>query len=112
MASHAIFLYNVLAIDDTHNTWTNMIIKINTLRLLGSSDDKEKIGVARPEWPPLRLAGLRAAPWKLFGPKDSKIEETVKNPSRKDQDEANLLSPVKPMMGKFVLIGAMDLAPD
>ena len=26
-----------------------MIIKINTLRLLGSSDDKEKIGVARPE---------------------------------------------------------------
>ena len=27
MASHAIFQYNVLAIDDTHNTWTNMIIK-------------------------------------------------------------------------------------
>ena len=25
------------------------------LRLLGSSDDKEKIGVARPEGPPLRL---------------------------------------------------------
>ena len=33
-----------------------MIIKIIILRLLGSSDDKEKekIGVARPEGPPLR----------------------------------------------------------
>ena len=31
-----------------------MIVKMNTLRLLGSSDDKEKIGVARPEGPPLR----------------------------------------------------------
>ena len=49
MASHAIFQYNILAIDDTHNTWTNMIVKINIPRLLGSSDDKEKIGVARPE---------------------------------------------------------------
>ena len=41
-----------------------MIVKINIPRLLGSSDDKEKIGVARPEGPPLRgsLAGLRAAP--------------------------------------------------
>ena len=27
MASHAIFQYNVLAIDDTHNTWTNIIVK-------------------------------------------------------------------------------------
>ena len=54
MASHAIFQYNVLAIDDIHNTWTNMIIKMTILRLLGSSDDKEKIGVARPEGPPLR----------------------------------------------------------
>ena len=44
MASHAIFQYNVLVIDDTHNTWTNMIVKINIHRLLGSSDDKEKIG--------------------------------------------------------------------
>ena len=33
MASHAIFQYNVLAIDDTHNTWTNMIVKINIPRL-------------------------------------------------------------------------------
>ena len=53
MASHAIFQYNVLAIDDTHNTWTNTIVKMTILRLLGSSDDKEKIGVARPEGPPL-----------------------------------------------------------
>ena len=62
MASHAIFKYNVLAIDDTHNTWTNVIVKMTILRLLGSSDDKEKekIDKARPEGPPLR--GLRAAP--------------------------------------------------
>src|SRR6185312_229622 len=54
MASHAIFQYIVLAIDDTHNTWTNMIVKMIILRLLGSSDDKEKIGKVRPEGPPLR----------------------------------------------------------
>ena len=57
MASHAIFQYNVLAIDDTHNTWTNMIVKMTILRLLGSRDDKEKIGVARPEGTPLRSKG-------------------------------------------------------
>jgi hypothetical protein len=51
MASHAIFQYNILAIDDTHNTWTNVIVKITILRLLGSSDDKEKRGVARPGGP-------------------------------------------------------------
>ena len=35
-----------------------MIVKIIILRLLGSSDDKEieKIGVARPKGPPLRLS--------------------------------------------------------
>ena len=54
MASHAIFQYNILAIDDTHNTCTNMIVKMTILRLLGSRDDKEKRGVARPEGPPLR----------------------------------------------------------
>ena len=53
MASHAIFQYIVLAMDDTHNTWTNMIVKMIILRLLGSSDDKEKekICVVRPEEP-------------------------------------------------------------
>ena len=59
MASYAIFQYIVLAIDDTHNTWTNMIVKMIILRLLGSSDDKEKIGKVRPEWPPLR--GFRSS---------------------------------------------------
>ena len=54
MASHAIFQYNVLAIDDTHNTWTNMIVKTNIPRPLDSSDDKEKIGKVRPEGPPLQ----------------------------------------------------------
>ena len=58
MTSHAIFQYIVLAIDDTHNTWTNMIVKMIILRILGSSDDKE-IGVARPEGPPLR--GFRSS---------------------------------------------------
>ena len=38
----------------THNTWTNMIVKMTILRLLGSSDDKDKIGIARPEGPHLR----------------------------------------------------------
>ena len=64
MASHAIFQYNVLAINDTHNTWTNMIVKINIPRLLGSSDDKEKIDVARPEGPHL---GLRLDARKVEG---------------------------------------------
>ena len=31
-----------------------MIVKMTILRLLGSSDDKERIGVARPEGPHLR----------------------------------------------------------
>ena len=60
MASHAIFQYIVLAIDDTHNTWTNMIVKMIILRILGSSDDKEKIGKVRPEGPPLRGKALRS----------------------------------------------------
>ena len=43
-----------------------MIVNMTILRLLGSSDDKEKIGVARPEGPPLQwFQGTR-------------IEETVK----------------------------------
>jgi hypothetical protein len=46
----------ILVIEWQHNTWTNMIVKMIILRLLGSSDDKEKekIGVARPEGQPLR----------------------------------------------------------
>ena len=45
-----------------------MIVKMTILRLLGSSDDKEKIDVARPEGPPLR--------W-------TRIEETVKKSKSK-----------------------------
>ena len=44
-----------------------MIVKMTILRLLGSSDDKEKIGVARPEEPPLRW-------FRLFGPKDKELK--------------------------------------
>ena len=40
-----------------------MIVKMTILRLLGSSDDKEKIGVARPKGPLLRW-------FRLFGPRD------------------------------------------
>ena len=47
IASHAIFQYIVLIINDTHNTWTNIIVKMIILRFLGSSDDKEKIGKVR-----------------------------------------------------------------
>ena len=48
-----------------------MIVKMTILRLLDSSDDKEKIGVARPKGPPLRwFQGTR-------------IEETVKKSKSK-----------------------------
>ena len=40
MASHAIFQYNVLAIDDTHNTWTNICVKLIIIRLIGPMDEK------------------------------------------------------------------------
>ena len=45
-----------------------MIVKMTILRLLGSSDDKEKIDVVRPEGPPPRG----------FGPKDK---------NRRDREE-------------------------
>jgi len=40
MASHAIFQYKVLAIDDTHNTWTNICVKMIIIRLIGTRDEK------------------------------------------------------------------------
>ena len=58
-----------------------MIIKMTVLRLLGSSDDKEKIGVARPEGPPLRgfrpswVSGQRP---ETSSVQETRIEETVK----------------------------------
>ena len=69
MASHAIFQYNVLAIDEIHNTWTNMIVKMTILRLLGSSDDKEKIGVAR------RSSALKALRFRSTGRTDARASE-------------------------------------
>ena len=39
-----------------------MIVKMTILRLLGSSDDKEKIGVARPEGP--HLFGRKDKNWR------------------------------------------------
>ena len=53
----------ILVIEWQHNTWTNMIVKMFILRLLGLSDDKEKkkIGAAMPEGPPLR--GFRYDVW-------------------------------------------------
>ena len=46
-----------------------MFVKMTILRLLGSSDDKEKekIGVAKPEWPPLRGFRYPVSGRKLFG---------------------------------------------
>ena len=66
-----------------------MIVKVTILRLLGSSDDKEKIGVARPEGSPLRWF------------QRTRIEETVKNPSQRNQDRDTLVSPVEPMLRKL-----------
>ena len=40
IASHAIFQYNVLAIDDTHNTWTNICVKMIVIRFIGPRDEK------------------------------------------------------------------------
>ena len=58
-----------------------MIVKMTTLRLLGSSDDKEKIGVARPEWPPLRwFSGQRP---ETSSAQRTRIEETVKKSKSK-----------------------------
>ena len=66
-----------------------MIVKMTILRLLGSSDDKEKIGVARPEGPPLwgfrypvSGRGSRGSrPSRVSGqrPESSSIQEHRKN---------------------------------
>ena len=69
-----------------------MIVKMTILRLLGSSDDKEKIGVARPEGPPLRWS--QGSALKPLRSKGRRIEETVKKPSQRNQDRDTLVSPV------------------
>ena len=86
MASHAIFQYNILAIDDTHNTWTNMIIKMTILRLLGSSDNKEKIGAGR-NYGGSAPRGSQGSALKPLRSKGQRIEETVKKSSQNKQDK-------------------------
>ena len=59
-----------------------MIIKMTILRLLGSSDDKEKIDVARSEGPPLRCNELGTGLtdvgcFTLTGVMDLEAEETT-----------------------------------
>ena len=66
-----------------------MIVKMTFLRLLGSSDDKEKIGVARPKGPPLRWF------------QRTRIEETMKKSSQNNQDRDILVSPVEPTLRKL-----------
>ena len=53
-----------------------MIVKMTILRLLGSSDDieKEKIGVVRPEGPPLR--GFRPSRVSGQRPESSSVGST------------------------------------
>ena len=100
-----------------------MIVKMIILRHLGSSDDKEKIGVARPEGPPLwgfrypvSGRGSRGSrPSRVSGQRHesssvqrTRIEETVKKSSQNKQDRDILLSPVKPMMSKIILTGAIN----
>jgi len=66
-----------------------MIVKMTILRILGSSDDKEKIGVARPEGPPLQWSrGSRPSRVSGQRPETSsvqrtRIEETVKKSKSK-----------------------------
>ena len=67
-----------------------MIVKMTIIRLLGSSDDKEKIGVARPEGPisgqgsrgsrPSRVSGQRP---ETSSVQRTRIEETVKKSKSK-----------------------------
>ena len=55
-----------------------MIVKMTILRLLGSSADKEKIGIARPEGPHLRwFLSLTSSVQR------TRIEETVKKSKSK-----------------------------
>ena len=63
-----------------------MIVKMTILRLLGSSDDKEKIGVASPEGPHLRwfrfsrVSGQRP---ETSSVQRTRIEKTVKKTKSK-----------------------------
>ena len=58
-----------------------MIFKMTILRILGSSDVKKKIGVARPE--------------------GTRIEETVKKSKSKKSRQRKFYTPVKPTLKKL-----------
>ena len=92
-----------------------MIVKMIILILLGSSDDKEKICVARPEGPllrgfhyPVSGRGSRGSrPSRVSGQRPetssvqrTKIEETSKKPSQRNQDRDTLVSLVEPTLRK------------
>ena len=98
MASHVIFQYNVLAIDDTHNTLTNMIVKMIILRLLGSSNDKDKIGVARDT---SSVQGTRIEETETSSVQGTRIEETVKKSKSKKSRQRKFYTPVKPTLKKL-----------
>ena len=51
-----------------------MIVKMTILMLLGSSDDNEKIGVARPDGPPLQ--GFRPSRVSGQRPESSSVGST------------------------------------
>ena len=73
-----------------------MSVKMTILRLLGSSDDKEKIGVARPEGPSLR--GSRGSrPSRVSGqrPETSSVQRT-----RIEETVKKFNTPVEPMLRK------------
>ena len=70
-----------------------MIVKMTILWLLGSSDDKEKIGVARPGGPPLRGSASSV--------QGTRIEETVKKSKSKKSRQRKFYTPVKPTLKKL-----------
>ena len=57
-----------------------MIVKMTILRLLGSSDDKEKISVGRPDGPHLRWFRYHEETSSI---QRTRIEETVKKSKSK-----------------------------
>ena len=106
-----------------------MIVKMTILSLLGSSDDKEKIGVARPEGPhlrwfrPSRVSGQRPETSSVQRTKNWRDREETKSKKSRQRyfsitgwtgaekityvgaltwsTPGSLVSPVEPMLGKL-----------
>ena len=74
-----------------------MIVKMTILRLLGSSDDKEKIGVVRPEGPPLR--GFRPSRVSGQRPETSSVQRT-----RIEETVKKFNTPVEPTMHRSIAL--------